>query len=316
MVAWAQTVVFAATGYPPTVMTDLDVLPYYIRDLAAACLNPDPSERPTARAAVLELIGDHAPPAGVLAEGSRRAVPGGSLSRRQSPQSGDGAQRSGAAQPLVPGPAVAQTPSRQTGPRPVSRHSRADDAAHQSRPAGQHPDRHGAHQQSPRRRRAVPLIAGAAVVCVLVVIGLIHLLGGKSTPRPGSGQSPNSRQLGDRSPLATQSAAPTVTAPAEFAGHWSGQLFQPPNDTISVSLTLAQNTGTVSYSSAGAGTCFATLGVTSVAGKTMTLSQDAVQAASCAAGTVTMQLTPTGTVDYTFHGGSNQPTVTGTVKRS
>src|SRR5580700_5936705 len=51
MLAWAQTVVFVATGRPPTTMADLAVLPHHLRDLVADCLGPDPSGRPAARAA-------------------------------------------------------------------------------------------------------------------------------------------------------------------------------------------------------------------------------------------------------------------------
>ena len=45
MLAWAQTVVFVATGRPPTTMADLAVLPHHLRDLVADCLGPDPSGR-------------------------------------------------------------------------------------------------------------------------------------------------------------------------------------------------------------------------------------------------------------------------------
>jgi len=76
MAAWAQTVVFAAAGKPPATVGDLDVLPDDLRTVVIECLHADPAERPAARSAVLELIGDDEIPAGVLAEGSRRAVPG------------------------------------------------------------------------------------------------------------------------------------------------------------------------------------------------------------------------------------------------
>ena len=77
MTAWAQTVVFAASGKPPTTIGDLNVLPAQLRDVVTECLTTNPADRPTARSAVIAMIGDQDPPAGVLAEGSRRAVPGG-----------------------------------------------------------------------------------------------------------------------------------------------------------------------------------------------------------------------------------------------
>ena len=73
MLAWAQTVVFAATGRPTVGHADLTVLPDLLREVTARCLDPDPAERPPARSAVLNLLGNMDPPAGVLAEGMRRA---------------------------------------------------------------------------------------------------------------------------------------------------------------------------------------------------------------------------------------------------
>lgn len=137
MAAWAQTVVFAASGKPPTRIGDLDGLPPKLRDVAIQCLNVNPGERPTARAAVLAMIGDQDLPAGVLAEGSRRAVPGGDPRARQDddlPARGDPAglwpqagrpigfvpaQRESPDRPL-PGRPSADRP---TGPRPTGIHA-------------------------------------------------------------------------------------------------------------------------------------------------------------------------------------------------
>jgi hypothetical protein len=83
MAAWAQTVVFAASGKPPATIGDVDVLPAHLRDVAIECLTASPAERPAARAAVIAMIGNQDPAAGVLAEGSRRAVPGGDSRARQ-----------------------------------------------------------------------------------------------------------------------------------------------------------------------------------------------------------------------------------------
>ena len=74
MLAWAQTMVFAAIGRPPATLADLDVLPGVLREIVAECLAGDPGFRPEARSAVLGLLGSAAPDAGMLAEGSRRAA--------------------------------------------------------------------------------------------------------------------------------------------------------------------------------------------------------------------------------------------------
>jgi hypothetical protein len=74
MLAWAQTVAFAAAGRPATRLDDLDVLPHHIRVPVEQCLDPEPGQRPAARAVVLALLGDGELPGGLLAEGSRRAA--------------------------------------------------------------------------------------------------------------------------------------------------------------------------------------------------------------------------------------------------
>ena len=77
MLAWAQTVLYAATGKPVPDQGDLTVLPEPLRGAVASCASADPSVRPAARQVVLWLLGEDDPPAGVLAEGSRRAAGGG-----------------------------------------------------------------------------------------------------------------------------------------------------------------------------------------------------------------------------------------------
>jgi eukaryotic-like serine/threonine-protein kinase len=75
MLAWAKAVLFAASGRSPAGRRDLDILPDHIRRPVERCLDPDPSGRPASRAVVMTLLGDVELPAGVLAEGSRRARP-------------------------------------------------------------------------------------------------------------------------------------------------------------------------------------------------------------------------------------------------
>ncbi len=78
MRAWARTLLFAAAGGPPDPgYDDLELLPEPLRTLASQCLSGGPGDQPTARSVVVELLGDSEPPAGVLAEGARRAAPAG-----------------------------------------------------------------------------------------------------------------------------------------------------------------------------------------------------------------------------------------------
>ncbi|HEY1619550.1 MAG TPA: hypothetical protein VGG25_18150 [Streptosporangiaceae bacterium] len=75
MRAWARTLLFAAAGAPPDpAYNDLELLPEPLRELASRCLSGGP-DQPTARSVVIDLLGDDDPPAGVLAEGARRAAP-------------------------------------------------------------------------------------------------------------------------------------------------------------------------------------------------------------------------------------------------
>lgn len=74
MLAWGQAVVFAAAGSTEAGLRDLGVLPSNLGRLAAACLSSDPAARPAARLVVAALLGGESPPAGLLAEASRRAA--------------------------------------------------------------------------------------------------------------------------------------------------------------------------------------------------------------------------------------------------
>jgi hypothetical protein len=74
MQAWAQTIAYVAAGQPPASRAALAVLPEPLRQVVTDCLEPSPAARPTARSVVLELLGETSPPAGLLAEASRRAA--------------------------------------------------------------------------------------------------------------------------------------------------------------------------------------------------------------------------------------------------
>ena len=73
MLAWAQTVLFAALGRRATGPRDLAVLPEPLQAMVAACVAPDPAARPAARAVLAELLGREDPAGGLFAEGTRQA---------------------------------------------------------------------------------------------------------------------------------------------------------------------------------------------------------------------------------------------------
>lgn len=96
--AWAEVIVFAATGRPPfgddtpmavaarlvTEDPDLTGVDASLRDIVAACLARDPAKRPTASEVLLRLLGHPAQPftPSVLTEGARAAATGGTTGPR------------------------------------------------------------------------------------------------------------------------------------------------------------------------------------------------------------------------------------------
>jgi eukaryotic-like serine/threonine-protein kinase len=89
MRAWAQTVLFAATGGPTDPSEEnLGLLSEPLRTLTRRCLFAGAGDQPSARSTVVELLGDNNPPAGVLGEGSRRAA--GAAGPAASPAPADG----------------------------------------------------------------------------------------------------------------------------------------------------------------------------------------------------------------------------------
>ena len=92
LLGWAHTVMFGAVGRPPVGPQDLAALPEELRAVVAACLTPDPSGRPAARAVLGQLLSRHypsSPSSGLLAEGAKQAraaarIPASPSSRRRS----------------------------------------------------------------------------------------------------------------------------------------------------------------------------------------------------------------------------------------
>jgi eukaryotic-like serine/threonine-protein kinase len=311
MLAWAQTVFFAAAGRQAGRQADLDTLPSHLRDLVEQCLNPDPAERPTARAVVTSLIGDATPPAGVLAEGSRRATrttPGG-LSYGDRKLAGSGAAGRGPGHPAGPAAARRGTnrpvsqrsqPRQVTGQRLVVPRREAGVGSSAGYPpdrggAGSRPQRSGSHQQPHRRRRAGIWTGAVLVVVVLAGAVLLHL-----TQNNAGGRSPRS---GLGSPTAATASAPTI--PAAFIGTWRGRITQPPDDVYTVTITLVTVAGpnTVSYS--GDLTCSGSLELTQATSSKLVMSQ-----AQCPSGTVILSLAGTRSIRFSFSKGGSKATGT------
>jgi hypothetical protein len=104
MLAWAQTMLFAAAGRPAIGPQDLNFLPEPVRATVAACLAPDPGGRPAARGVLTALLGRADPAAGLLAEGTRR-----------SRAAARGAPRMSPGQPAPESPALARSVAKRVG---------------------------------------------------------------------------------------------------------------------------------------------------------------------------------------------------------
>lgn len=325
MLGWARTVVFAATGQPPGEAVDLGILPASIREPVQQCLELDPLERPAARAVVQFLLGDRALPAGVLAEGSRRAARGASWADQQAasaPAREAGAGPQGARHPAAgtraradsPGgsPGGASLPARTAHGPASARHTGGSATAGvqgpaQRRPAGARPS---------GRRRSFPwLIAGAGVVVVAVVFLIVHLTQGGNS----ANLSANRGQQGASS-SAGQSGQPTASQgpaiPGPFIGTWSGQVRQPgqvTTYTVTMKLAAGQSPSTISY----AGGCLGNLTPTSVtrSQSQMVMKVSIVQGQqTCGNQAFTVTVTIQGTSALAFDGGQGGA-ATGTLNR-
>lgn len=312
MLAWGQTVVFAASGRPPVTLGDLDVLPGHLREPVERCLDPEPSQRPAARAVVLGLLGGGNVPAGLLAEGSRRAARPASRSVADELAAGPrhtGPHSSPARQPRS-APAQNQHGQNQHG------QSRAAQRGGPVRSGRSHGG--GARSAEAGRGRRIGLIAAAAVV-MLALAGVLamHVLGGTKPRDSGTSSAVGTAAT---SPPASPSASPSPSAgpstPAGFAGTWSGQVEQPPTDTYQVSVKLAAgaSSGQVTYSGPDL-TCSGQLNLVTATGRKLTMTQGIVQGqSSCENGDVTIDLTGGGrSIWFSFR--SDGYTAAGTLTR-
>jgi hypothetical protein len=336
MFAWAQTVVFAATGHPPTAHRDLDLLPGRVREPVQQCLELDSPERPAARAVLQFLLGDGSPRAGVLAEGSRRAA-------RPSMAAGPVAATVAAAAASTTAPAPVGAPggapdhARPTGPdrasaprlqpglAPASRHP-ADRGGTGSRHSagGAVPGQHdraqrqagGRGQLAGKRHLARWAIgAGAVVVVTMIALLIVHLVQGGGSPSPPR-VSASSHHAAARPTADATSPSPSLgpTTSAAFAGTWSGPVTQPPvTYTVTITLASGESSGTIAYAGADF-SCSGDLSLTSASSTTMTMSQGIVVGQStCSNGTVTIKLVGPASISFSFQ---SNPPAAGTLTRS
>jgi hypothetical protein len=353
MLAWAQTVVFAASGRPPATYDDLDVLPDHLRAPVEHCLEPGPGGRPSARAVVQSLLGSEDLPAGLLAEGSRRAarpvrgynqahrsqrppwsahaqLPTGQAVATQAvatqavaprivpPRSavtgtavtGAGITGAGITGAGITGGAATQGQSRRTAEladgRTRSRHSAASSSVR--------------HTQGTTRRgrRGGWLIAGGVAAAIAIGAIALHVVLGSGHTSSGRLAAETGKSGSSTSPSPTALATPShgPVTPASFGGSWSGVVTQPPTDTYNVSVTLAAGTtaGTISYSGTGF-SCSGALTLTRASTRKLVMRQGIIQGQSdCENGQVTITLTRTNKVWFSFH--STGPIASGSLARS
>jgi hypothetical protein len=313
MLSWAQTVIFAATGHPPASPDDLDLLPEHLRDPVTQCLDPEPGARPAARAVVQSLLGTDDLPAGLLAEGSRRAVRAarGAHGQGSAAQSGYGANAPGVGQGGADHFGATERPARPTADRPAFD---ADSwpSARDTGPTWRHPPPGGR-----RGRRRHGWLIGTAVVALIAggAVATHALLTNNSSAANGKLSADTGATSKTASTGASASPTQTPITPAQFAGAWSGVVRQPPTDTYYVNVTLSSGTsaGTVSYAGTGF-SCSGALTLTQVNSQQLKLNQGIIRGQSnCENGQVTITLTGAGKIMFSFR--SNGPVASGTLTR-
>jgi hypothetical protein len=279
MLAWAQTVGFAATGRPPASPGDLAALPPALRRVVTDCLSAGPAGRPAARVVLRDLLGQGDPPAGLLAEGSRRAA---------------GAASAGLSASRPPPPEPPEEPGR-------ARRRRT-----------------GRIWWTAAAIAAV-LVAVVGVREIQDAGRTAgHTRPGTTSGRP-SGPASDHLSPATSPPASASAAPTSAAAaiPQALAGSWSGRVRQGgPADVFGVEISLASGASSGSISYAGAGfTCTGRLSVLSAAGSAVTMNQQIVTGKkACENGVVTVRPgSASGTVLFVFRGAAG-PQATGTLR--
>jgi eukaryotic-like serine/threonine-protein kinase len=309
MLAWAQTVVFAASGHPPAALDDLDVLPDHLRGPVERCLDPEPAERPAARAVVQSLLGSQDLPAGLLAEGSRRAI---------RPGSGGLDGHLDHPRPVSNGTAGGRSPARPAAVRAQMRGAAEYASGRAAAKRTRHVKAGSAILDAEREpgRRSRWLFTGAALALIMVGVVVLRMLLTSDSHAGNNRLSADTGVTGrSASPTASTSPSHGPVTPAAFSGAWTGVVTQPPTDTFNVTVTFAAGTGagTISYSGTDF-SCSGALALTEATTRKVTASQGIIQGQSkCANGQVTITLTSATKIWFSFH--SDGPIASGTLAR-
>jgi hypothetical protein len=311
MLAWGETVVFAASGRPPAALDDLDVLPDQLRGPVERCLDPEAGGRPAARAVVQSLLGDQHLPAGVLAEGSRRAARparGGYDHYQAGPRQPGTGQAS--IRPATGRSAARLQQSRGTGDLTAGARAGSQRLRGALRTRGS--------GRGPGGGRRTAWLVGGAVVVIAVGALVVRLSLDNSSASNGRLSADTGVAGKSQSPTAPAAASPGRGAltPAAFDGSWTGLVKQPPTDTYDVSVSFAAGTtsGTVSYGGTDF-SCSGALNLTKATARKLILSQGIIQGQSnCENGQVTITLTGPDTIWFSFR--SSGPIAAGALTRS
>ncbi|TMR93403.1 protein kinase domain-containing protein [Nonomuraea basaltis] len=257
MFAWGSAMVFAASGKAPfgsdtmpavinrvlNQQPDLGMLDGQLRDVVAACLAKDPSQRPTAEQVIMRLLQHPAPNSGMLAQAAAEAAPQQPFAPPTGPPSGP-----------VPhsGPVGYSGPVPHSGPvghsGPVSQYPQ------QPHPQQHHPQQ--SHHQQPQwqqppappygqptyrstygqpKKSKAPLMAGITVAVALLLLAGVFVviqLGKSPVAGPAASATPEQTlRTPNSSPSPTQAAVPRTGAKKTLPGA-SVSLYENPADPI------------------------------------------------------------------------------------
>jgi hypothetical protein len=157
------------------------------------------------------------------------------------------------------------------------------------------------------------------IVIAAAVAVAVHLAQGSPGHSTANQHSTGTDQAAAKSRSPSHSASPsqTPTAPNAFVGSWIGRVRELSLDTyhVTVGFTSGSTSGTISYS-VPSFSCSGALNVITATPTVLTLNQDILHGRSkCVNGQVTMTLTSTNTVRFSFRDDGG-PGASGTLNRS
>jgi ABC-type branched-subunit amino acid transport system substrate-binding protein/serine/threonine protein kinase len=268
MFAWGATMGYAATGDSPFgndsipavmhrimhVDPDLSVLPEPLRGLVARCLAKNPAQRPTAHAALLQLVGGVAAPAPAPGGGIGPALAqGAQLAVSDLPSGPSGGWRHNTPQPPPPRPPSTTGPQGRSGPNtgpntgprggPPTRPPAPPPTTSPSPGSpGATPGGDGGGDRGGDRGRRRLILALAAPVAVLLVAGAvfgIRMLGGSDNPVVAT---PTSVKIGFLGAL-TGNSANFAGTPTLNAAKLAVKEYNATNPQVKVELVTADTQG-------------------------------------------------------------------------